>query len=404
MGGARPARRRVPTRQPAGLERGDRQPLLDGAARDDRPLPAQPARAAFQRDHRLEPDRGRRTRQADRRRGPGAPGRVLPARAAAPRAAARQVHHPRPPALRDRDLLREGRKARRRARHRDGAVEAGLLRRRDERPDRGHRGGAADPPRRRRQARGVPCDARAVDARRDGRRRLRPLLLHRALGDVHRAGAADGPAAARALGRGARLVAQPRSRARAERTDRPLPRHAARARPRGAGLQDVSALGAFGPGGYAYIPGPFQYSGGVTASRGFRVERARFARDLPLAEGFARVEAHLRALGRRPTAFCACELHSPAPFTEAGFAEFNRLYVGTLERWGIVREGVNPVARSNTCPAVDPPAAPSLHAFSYTVPDPGAARSFVVAGSGEAPEGAGGYRASMIAPGDVSPA
>ena len=166
----------------------------------------------------------------------------------------------------------------------------------------------------------------------------------------------------------------------------------------------MTALGAFEPGGYAYIPGPFQYSGGVAAARGYRVERARLARDLPLAEGFARIESHLRALGRRPTAFCACELHSPAPFTEAGFTEFNRVYVGTLERWGIVKDGVNPVARSNTCPAVGAPAAPSLHAFSYTMPDPGAGRGFVVAGSGEAPEGAGGYQARMIAPGDVSPA
>jgi hypothetical protein len=38
------------------------------------------------------------------------------------------------------------------------------------------------------------------------------------------------------------------------------------------------------------------------------------------------------------------------------------------------------------------------------MPDPGAEAGFVVAGSGEAPEGAGGYRDNMIAPGDVSPA
>jgi hypothetical protein len=164
----------------------------------------------------------------------------------------------------------------------------------------------------------------------------------------------------------------------------------------------VSALAEFTPGGYRYIPGPFQYSGGVAAAPGFRIERVRFARDLPLADGFARVEAHLRALGRRPNAFCACELHSPAPFSEAGFVAFNRLYVGTLERWGLVRGDDNPVARSNTCPLVDPPREPSLHAFCYTLPDRGPGSSFVVAGSGEAPEGPGDYRARMIAPHDVS--
>ena len=67
----------------------------------------------------------------------------------------------------------------------------------------------------------------------------------------------------------------------------------------------------FAPGGYRFIPGPFQYSGGVAAQPGFRIERARFARALPLAEGFAAVEAHLAALGRKPAAFCACELRSP---------------------------------------------------------------------------------------------
>src|SRR5438876_1209205 len=34
---------------------------------------------------------------------------------------------------------------------------------------------------------------------------------------------------------------------------------------------------SFAPGGYRFIPGPFQYSGGVAAEPGFRIERARFA-------------------------------------------------------------------------------------------------------------------------------
>jgi len=52
---------------------------------------------------------------------------------------------------------------------------------------------------------------------------------------------------------------------------------------------------------------------------------------------------------------------------------------------GIFRQEVNPVARSNVCPEVDPPITPSFYAFSYTVPSENrAARSFVAAGSGEA--------------------
>src|SRR6185295_19515275 len=97
----------------------------------------------------------------------------------------------------------------------------------------------------------------------------------------------------------------------------------------------------------------FQYSSGVAAEEGYEIERARFARPLPLADAYAAVEAHLKALGRPTTAFCACELRSPEPFTEQGFYDFNKVYVKTLERWGIYKDGdqpVNPVARTNVCP------------------------------------------------------
>ncbi|MEI8146967.1 MAG: hypothetical protein WCH83_16055 [Alphaproteobacteria bacterium] len=157
-------------------------------------------------------------------------------------------------------------------------------------------------------------------------------------------------------------------------------------------------------GGYRYIPAVFQYSGGVAAQPGFRIERARLFKPLPMAAGFDAIAQHLASLGRPNAAFCACELRSPEPFTEAGFTAFNRLYVGRLREWGIMTDEVNPVARTNVCPELDKPAEPSLYAFSYTVPDVSAPRgSFVVAGSGEAPEGKGSYRDHTIRLGDVSP-
>jgi hypothetical protein len=159
----------------------------------------------------------------------------------------------------------------------------------------------------------------------------------------------------------------------------------------------------FAPGGYRYISAVFQYSGGVAAERGFEIERARLARPLPLAEGFAAVEAHLKALGRPTVAFCACELRSPAPFTEQGFKDFNRHYVQTLERWGLYKNEVNPVARTNVCPEYDKPASPSLYAFAYTVPQKNSSRkSFIVAGGGEAQEGKATYRESIVRLGDTS--
>lgn len=153
--------------------------------------------------------------------------------------------------------------------------------------------------------------------------------------------------------------------------------------------------------GYRYIPGPFQYSAGVAALPGHAIERVRFANPVPLIEGFRRIEAYLGAAGVPLTAFCACELRSPAPFTDAGFIAFNREYVGTLERWGLFQDDRNPVARSNVCPEIDPPSTPSFHAFCYVVPMLGAARSFVVAGSGELQEGTGPYRDKTIRYGDI---
>src|SRR5216683_5340233 len=158
----------------------------------------------------------------------------------------------------------------------------------------------------------------------------------------------------------------------------------------------------FATGGYRFIPFQFQYSGGVVAEPGFRIERARFARPLPLAQGFDAVEAHLAALGRPPTAFCACELRSPAQFTEAGFIAFNRSYVERLAAWGIFRAEVNPVARSNVCPQIEPPDAPAFYAFSYTVPGEGG--GFVAAGSGEARgESSGNYEDRIVRLGEQSP-
>ncbi len=158
-------------------------------------------------------------------------------------------------------------------------------------------------------------------------------------------------------------------------------------------------------GGFRFIPGVYQYSAGVAAEPGFALERVRFAEPVPLMRGFARIAELLEAAGRPKAAFAACELRSPAPFTEASFAAFNHVYGGVLAEWGLFREGgLNPVARSNVCPEIAPPPEPSFHAFVFTVRDQAAAPSFAVAGSAEAPEGKSNYRDYIIAPGDVSPA
>src|SRR6185503_20668492 len=98
----------------------------------------------------------------------------------------------------------------------------------------------------------------------------------------------------------------------------------------------------FPDGGYRFIRGVFPYSAGVAAEPGFEIHRVRFASPAEVEAGFRRIEDHLASLGRPVAALCACELRSPAPFTEAGFAEFNRGYVDRLKQWGLFRDGTNP--------------------------------------------------------------
>jgi hypothetical protein len=161
----------------------------------------------------------------------------------------------------------------------------------------------------------------------------------------------------------------------------------------------------FAPGGYRFIPGVFQYSGGAAAEHGFSIERVTFRNPVPLVQGFKRVEEIIKARGRPLTAFCACELRSPAPFTDGGFRAFNEVYVTTLAKWGIFDEKtrVNPVARSNVCPELHKPSEPSFHAFSFTVPSNDTMPTFVVAGSGEAREGGAIYRDRTVRFGETSP-
>lgn len=140
-------------------------------------------------------------------------------------------------------------------------------------------------------------------------------------------------------------------------------------------------------GGYSFLRGISPYSAGVVAAPGFEIEHVRLEHALPLEHGFQRIESFLASEYRRREALCGVELRSPRPFTFQGFQDFNQRYVDILKRWGILLDGLNPVARTNVAPAVDPPAEPSLYGFSFTLPSGNAPPSFVVAGAGELPEG-----------------
>lgn len=160
----------------------------------------------------------------------------------------------------------------------------------------------------------------------------------------------------------------------------------------------------FAAGNYRFVPGGFQYCAAVVADDGFLIERARFDRPVPLAEGFERIRRHLLAIGRPLTALCACELRSPQPMAEPDFIAFNRDYVRPLAEWGLYRDEVNPVARCNLVPVQAPPPQTSVFAFSYTAPAPRqpASPDFVTSGAAECPDRPG-YREAIVRLGESSP-
>jgi hypothetical protein len=160
--------------------------------------------------------------------------------------------------------------------------------------------------------------------------------------------------------------------------------------------------GEFPAGNYRFIPAVFQYSSGAAANPGYEVERVRFDRLLPLAQGFAQAARYIQAAGRPLTSFCACELRSPAAFTEDGFRTFNEHYVKTLAEWGLFDGAANPVARSNVCPEIDPPAEPSFFAFSFTRSSQSTTPSYVISGGAEARGGSGSYPERIVRYRDLS--
>lgn len=141
-------------------------------------------------------------------------------------------------------------------------------------------------------------------------------------------------------------------------------------------------------GNYRFLPGIAPYSCGVVSSPGFEIVHVTLQRPVAYHAGFEKVAAYLAAANRPKTALCAIELRSPQPFSFQGFADFNAEYADILQRWGLFVDGLNPVARTNVAPVINPPSEPSLFGFSFTRPCAESSQpTFVVAGAGELPEG-----------------
>ena len=136
-------------------------------------------------------------------------------------------------------------------------------------------------------------------------------------------------------------------------------------------------------GNYRFLPGIDPYSSGVIADAGYEVVHVRLASPVEWREGFDLVESHLAANDRPRLALCGIQLRCPRPHTMDGFVAFNSDYVALLDSWGLILNGMNPVARTNVAPVHKPPSATQLYAFSFTRFLEGEERTFVVAGAGE---------------------
>ena len=151
--------------------------------------------------------------------------------------------------------------------------------------------------------------------------------------------------------------------------------------------------------GYRFLPGGPVFAGGAVAEPGYAVVHAVLARWLPLEQGYALVEGHLKSLGRPMQALCGMQLRLPRQLSSEQFSEFNAPYVSRLKAWDLIYQGLNPISRTNVSPARNAPREPSLHAFSYTVATDRDAATFTMSGITERGPGT-----SVIALGDVSPA
>lgn len=142
-------------------------------------------------------------------------------------------------------------------------------------------------------------------------------------------------------------------------------------------------------GHFHFLKGIDPYSCGVVADPGHEIVFATF-RDAPIwRRGFELIDAHLREQNRDRAALCSIQLRCPQPYPLDGFVAFNDEYQQVLADWDLLREGLNPLSRTNVAPAYAPPAETLMHAFAYTMPAsvPNLPASLVIAGAGELRDG-----------------
>lgn len=157
-------------------------------------------------------------------------------------------------------------------------------------------------------------------------------------------------------------------------------------------------LSHFAPGSYRYLAAPGgPFSGGIVADAGFDLVHAVFARPVPLEAGLDAAARHVEAAGRPPTSLAAFELRIPEPLSRQGFTAFNAPYVQRMAAMGLANGSDMVTARTNVAPTVPGVSAPSVYAFTYTVPGRGRpGPAFRLSGATETREGSAADRLRSI--------
>ena len=154
-------------------------------------------------------------------------------------------------------------------------------------------------------------------------------------------------------------------------------------------------------GNYSFIRGIGPFSAGVRAAAGFAIVHAVLKPFAPLVQGYALIERELGRAQRPIHALCGIQLRVPAPFSRAGFDEFNRPYIAQLRGWGLEVGGANPVTRTNVALEASAVAEPSIASFFYTTPSPNTGPNWVISGIPEIASRDGAVQ--IVAPNDTTP-
>ena len=137
-------------------------------------------------------------------------------------------------------------------------------------------------------------------------------------------------------------------------------------------------------GHFRFLQGIEPYSCGVIADENYELVRVTMLRNTQWEDGFNKIYRHLSNQPHHMRALASIELRSPKVRTMQEFVDFNSQYMNVINKFGLLANDLNPIARTNVVPDQSEITETTVHAFSYTRRrENNGPKSFVVAGSGE---------------------